>query len=232
MSKTATRPTALALTPAELRHSRYADALYAFRLSTCLRMSSGDDSGEPADDDALPAFPPRTRPEDMTDAERAAYYQHQARRHEDRNKDLLRITGGKYGDELRALLDERQALLDASRTETEKAVATAAKEARDKALAEVAPRLVTMAFNVALAELPEDDRKELIETLDPTKFVDQDGNVDTDKVRSVAERIAPAVKGSGERQDYGAGKRGTPPKSGVSVGAEMFAASRKKPTTH
>ena len=52
--------------------------------------------------------------QDMKPVEQAAYWQAQARKHEGRNRDLLKITGGKHGDDLQKLLDETDGMPDAS----------------------------------------------------------------------------------------------------------------------
>lgn len=175
-------------------------------------------------------FPENTPVREMTVDQKAAYYEHQARKHEDRNKDLLKITGGKYGDDLRTMLDEREKLVDAQRTDAERAVAEAKKAARDEVTREYGPKSVRAAFELLLGDIDEQERKDAIELLDLSKFLTETGDVDTAKVRKFASTItAPADKDTGkERQDYGAGRRGQQTKSGVSAGADLYAASRKK----
>ena len=161
----------------------------------------------------------------MTVEQRAAYHEHQARKHEQRNKDLLSITGGKHGADLRAELAELQRLRDAGLSDNERAVATAKTEGRREASLDTA----RMAFEFALGHNPDsNDQTDLIDTLDLTKVLTDDGKVDTAKVRAIAAKIAPADKGTGGgSHDYGAGRRGGTPRSGVGAGRDMYV-SRKK----
>lgn len=179
-------------------------------------------------------FPANTPVDQMTTDQQAAYYRHQARKHEDRNKDLLRLTGGKYGDDLKAIFDELETLRDEKRTDGEKAVEEARRAAREEVTREYGPKSVRTAFELLLGDMPDEDRNAEIELLDLSKFLTDSGDVDTAKVRSHAERIAPADKGQGnQRHDFGAGRRGAgPAKTGVSAGAELFAARKKSSTTN
>lgn len=188
---------------------------------------------DPADDKSGKGFPENTPVREMTVDQRAAYYEHQSRRHEDRNKELLKITGGKYGDDLRALLDEREKLVDAQRTDSERAVEDAKKATREATLREVGPKSVRTSFDLLLSDMDEQERNDAIDLLDLSKFLTETGEVDTAKVRKFASTItAPADKDKGtQRQDYGAGRRGHQAKSGVSAGADLYAAGRKKSTT-
>lgn len=186
-----------------------------------------------ADKSGGKGFPENTPVREMTVDQRAAYYEHQARKHEDRNKDLLKITGGKYGDDLKALLEERDKLVDAQRTDSERAVEDAKKAAREETLRELGPKSVRAAFDLLLSDMEEQERNDAIDLLDLSKFLSETGEVDTVKVRKFASTItAPADKDKGtQRQDYGAGRRGSQAKSGVSAGADLYAAGRKKSTT-
>ena len=181
----------------------------------------------PAADDK--GFPPNTPVAEMKPAEQAAYWRTQAQKHEGRNKELLGITGGKYGADLKAALDERERLLDSQRTDSEKAVEAAKREAAEAVAREYGPKSVRAAFNLLLGDMPQQDREAEIELLRLEKFLTADGEVDTDKVRQKAASIAPSVKD--RRHDYGQGRRGpaTAP-SGVAAGADRFAAKRNKST--
>lgn len=203
---------------------------------------SGSGDGTPGDggtgsnqggDTAADGFPANTPVDQMTADQQAAYYRHQARKHEDRNKELLRLTGGKYGDDLKAVFDELENLRDEKRTDGEKAVEEARRTAREEVTREYGPKSVRTAFELLLGDMPEQDRNAEIELLDLSKFLTDSGDVDTAKVRSHAEKIAPADKGQGnQRHDFGAGRRGAgPAKTGLSAGAELYAARKKSSTT-
>lgn len=174
-------------------------------------------------------FPSGTPVEQMTPDQQVAYYRHQARKHEDRNKDILKLTGGKYGDDLKAVFDELQTLRNEKLTDSEKAVEEAKRAAREEAAREFGPRMARLAFETALAH--RDDRDDLIAALNLTSVLTESGDVDTAKVRSIVEKIAPADKEQGQRHDFGAGRRGTGgTKTGVAAGAELYAARRKTST--
>lgn len=188
----------------------------------------------PADPPSDFGYPANTPVERMTPDQQAAYYRHQARKHEDRNKDLLRLTGGKFGDDLKAVFDELETLRDEKRTDSEKAVEEARRTAREEVTRDYGPKSVRTAFELLLGDMPEEDRNAEIELLDLSKFLTDSGDVDTAKVRSHAEKIAPADKGQGnQRHDFGAGRRGAgPAKTGISAGADLYAARKKSSTTN
>lgn len=195
--------------------------------------ASGDGDGN-AGGGSADGFPANTPVDKMTADQQAAYYRHQARKHEDRNKDILKLTGGKYGDDLKADLEELARLRQAQMTDGEKAVEEARRTARDEATREYGPKSVRTAFELLLGNMPDEDRNAEIELLDLSKFLTDSGDVDTAKVRSHAEKIAPADKGQGsnQRHDFGAGRRGAgAAKTGISAGAELYAAKKKSSTT-
>ena len=179
-----------------------------------------------------PPFPANTPVDNMTAEQRAAYWEHHAKKHEGRNKGLLALTGGKYGDALKAELDDLARLRDASRTDAERDVEAAKQATRAEVRQEYGTRLAAAEFRAALAHVEDDRRTQIIEGLSLEKYLTEDGDVDTDKVKSYAATIAPPDKDQGsQRHDFGAGRRGGGTKTGVGAGAELFAASRKKTTT-
>lgn len=176
-------------------------------------------------------FPPNTPVAEMTAEQQAAYYKDKATKHEGRNKELLKVTGGKYGDDLKNDLDELAKLRQSQLSDSEKAVEQAKSEARSATIREVGTAAARTVLELALGHDPENnDQSDLIDTLDLTKLVADDGKVDTAKVRALVNRIAPSDKGKGdERKDYGGGSRKTGSKPG-SVAAVMEArrAEREK----
>lgn len=177
-------------------------------------------------------FPPNTPVAEMTAEQQAAYWRHQARSHEDRNKQWQRTLGGKTIEQAAADQVELEKLRNDKRTDAEKAVEDAKKATRDEVRREFTPKLVEMAFNAALGHVEEQDRKDLIDNLDMTKFVNDNGDVDTAKVSQVASKIAPAAKGAGGTRDYGAGRResgsGAPDVSGTRSRMERALGRRPK----
>ena len=189
---------------------------------------AGDDSG-----DAARGFPANTPVADMTAEQQAAYWRTQSQKHEGRNKDLLAITGGRYGDDLRNELAAAEAARRDKLSADERAVEDARAQAREEATREFGPRSVRAAFNLLLGDMPQQERDAEIDLLDLSKFLNSDGDVDTDKVRRLADKIAPADKGQGNQpRNYGQGKHTRGQTSGVAAGAEMYAAGRNKSTTN
>lgn len=182
----------------------------------------------PKDDGKDLGFPKDTPVAEMTDKQAAAYWRHNSQKHEERNRGLLKLTGGRFGDDLKSDMDELATLRKAQMSDGEKAVADAeAKGRREASLA-----LVPQMFDVALAHVDEDRRKTLIAAIDKASVLNDDGTIDTDKVSTLANTLAPADKEKGKRDpDYGGGKRRESGTSGVSSGRDLFASRRKKSTS-
>lgn len=187
--------------------------------------STGGDAGKGTADDK--GFPANTPVAEMNADQRAAYWEDKAKKHEGRNKEILGITGGKYGDELRTILEERETLRQANLTDAQRQVEEAARTAREEATREFGPKSVRAAFDLLLGDMPEEERNAEIELLDLSKFLTQNGDVDTAKVRTFAQKIAPAVKGAGER-NYGQGQRGAGSASGLEAGRSRYKERRGK----
>lgn len=228
------------LTPA---HATWLAATLDRRLGkTDLQMKVDDGGGTddpPADggpgaEDDPPAFPANTPVKDMTAEQQAAYYKHQSARHETRNKDLLALTGGRYGDDLKAVFDELETLRKDKLTDSEKAVEDAKAATRTEVQREFGPKMAKIAFEAALSHIEDDaERTELISALNLTSVLTDDGDVDTAKVRSIVAKIAPADKGTGTRDDadYGAGRRRGEAGTGLSSGRDLYESRRKKSTS-
>lgn len=182
-----------------------------------------------AEADAPTGFPANTPRAQMKPAEQIAYDAHHGRKHEQRATEYREAAGGKTAAEVKADLAELATLRTAQMSDGEKAVDTARAEGRREASLALAPQM----FDVALAHVDENRRNVLIENIDLTKVLKEDGTVDTAKVQAIANSLAPADKGSGsnnEKHDFGAGRRGGGSKSGVNAGADLFNASRTKST--
>lgn len=178
--------------------------------------AGGTDTGK-----ADKGFPANTPVTEMTAEQQAAYWRDKSQLHEGRNKDLLKITGGKYGEDLQADLSELGTLRDKTRTDSERELEAAKNAAKAEVRQDLGTDSARMAFEFALGHDPENnDQSDLIETLDLTKVLTDDGKVDTAKVRAVVAKIAPTGKGKGgtaQDADYGAGRRrGEEAKSGQS----------------
>lgn len=154
-------------------------------------------------------YPANTKVEDMTLEQQVAYYRHQQQKHEGRNKELMRITGGKYGDDLAKQLEEGEKARRAQLSAEERRVEDAREEGRSTAISTASRQLAAQFFDVSLDHVEEDQRKVLLETIDLASVVNSDGTIDTDKVKRVAGILAPKdAKSTNRDRDYGGGRRG------------------------
>lgn len=131
-------------------------------------------------------FPPNTPWRDMQPAEQVAYWQHQARKHEQRVREQ-----GDY-DQLRQKAEQYEALVAASQTEHERAVAEARRHGHAEALAAAGGQLVEQWLRAAAAgRLGEESVNALLAGLDRQRFLTAQGGVDTDKVYALVNSVAP-----------------------------------------
>lgn len=146
---------------------------------------------------------------DGTDWEaEAKKWKSQSRKHEDRAK--ANATAAKELDELKR----------ASASDQEKAIQAAKDEAKAEAVKGLAPRLVAAEIkSVSAGRMTDRQREALLEGLDATKYLTDDGQVDTDKVTALIDGIAPksdkdadepgkGKNGKGRFPDLGQGRRG------------------------
>ncbi|WP_087507919.1 hypothetical protein [Cellulomonas iranensis] len=139
---------------------------------------AGDQGGEDR------GFPADTPIAEMTDAQQAAYWRHQARKHEGR---------ANRAADYDAVVAERDRLRQASLSDAEKAIEDAREEGRQAALAEARPKLVESAFRGLAGQrsLPAEQIDTLWEGVNPTAFLTDTGEVDTDKVTRYLGAITP-----------------------------------------
>lgn len=172
---------------------------------------TGDDGGQDKD----LGFPKDTPVAEMTAEQKAAYFEHKASKEESRRKGLSKVVGGKTAEQLAADLKELEELRTGRLSDNEKAIKEAADTARAEERGKVGGKLVTAEFKAALAHVDADRRSALIEGLNldipdvARKYLNDDGDVDADKVKKYADSIAPPDTGTQpqRRRDYGAGQR-------------------------
>lgn len=110
---------------------------------------------------------------------------------------------------------ELETVKAASMSEQEKAVAQAAAEARSATLAEFGGRLAAAEVKVAAAgKLDDQQLTTLLDTVDLTKFLTEDGEVDAERVRAFVDGIAPKPADNPFQPDLGQGARGGTPALG------------------
>lgn len=132
----------------------------------------------------------------------------EARKWEKRAKD----NGAKakeFGDKAKELDTLRQA----SMSEAEKAVAEAEKRGHATATSEFSQRLVRSQFD-ALAGRRNPDVKtdEILEIIDLSKFVGEDGEPDSKAIQDAVERLVPEAAGQSRPPGFDSGSRTPPPK--------------------
>lgn len=138
---------------------------------------------------------PETAPDTGTDlTAELEKWKAQARKHEDRAKANS------------AAAKELEKLREQSMTDQERAVEEARKAARAEALAEVGASRVDDAVRVAAAGRPV-DVDALLDGLDRSRFLNEDGQPDRDAITSWVDRIAPATDPTTQRVDLGQGAR-------------------------
>jgi len=207
-------------------------------------IMGGDDSGDGGDDDASgdgsasstasePGFPANTPLEQMTAEQREAYWKHYARRNEDRVKAFGKLTPEELTT-LREKASQVDALTAASRSDMEKAVDEARQTTQREADAKYLPLLAETAFRVAIGDRrPQNEVDDFIADLNLSRFLTDDGQVDTAKVLSRVEQFAPAT---GNRRSpagptvFGLGaptpQRPAPGEQGRAMAAKRFGAKQ------
>jgi hypothetical protein len=145
-------------------------------------------------------FPANTPVKDMQPAEQAAYYKHQNRKAEDR----LRSFGDVTPEKLLELTRERDELLKANQSESEKAIEDAKEQGRAEVRAVLAAERVRSALASALTgRVPDADA---LLDLDRSVFVKGD-KADTDAIKAWVEKHSTeskATKGAGVVPSQGA----------------------------
>lgn len=147
----------------------------------------------------------------------------------DKWKALARKHEAESKKNAKALEDARKA----SMSETEKAIADAKDEGRREATLSTGAKLVDAEIRaVAAGRMTDAQRTTLLEGLDRSLFLTDDGDVDTDKVARFVDGIAPKAdaddKSKKKFPDMGQGRRQGGAGPSVSSGRELFAARRGK----
>lgn len=155
------------------------------------------------EDLGYPASTPQT---EMSAEQQLAYWKHKARVHENRDK-----SRSDY-DELKATAEKYQQLVAASQTDHERAVAEARRQGRAEAMTETGTQLVDGWLRVAIGDrMPKESVDALLGPLDRTKFLNQSGAVDTDRVYAYAATVVPAQAQQQSGQQPPAGQGGQQP---------------------
>ena len=115
-------------------------------------------------------------------------------------------------DDLKAKAAKAEAFEQANATDLEKAAKAAREEGRNEALREATPRLVRAEFRAAAkGVLSSEQLTELLEDVDLSRFVSEDGSVDEKKIEKKIAALAPPKRDEEPAPrfpDLGGGKRG------------------------
>lgn len=171
-------------------------------------------------------FPENTPWRDMTLGEQVEYWKANARKHEQNNKAMSDYA------ELKAKAEKLAEIEQANMTEQEKAVTAAAKEAREATLKEVGARLVDAQFTVAAAGRMDAERlSALLEGVDRTRFMKDDGSADADRVKAFVDSVAPAAKQQEQHHEFGQGSRQGSAAPSVEAGMALYKQLNPQPTS-
>lgn len=136
-------------------------------------------------------YPDNTPVKDMTIEQQAAYHRHTSRKHERRAKQLEPLA------EKARLYDE---LIEKGKTPDQRAIDAAANAAVEAARAEAVEKYAIPAVRAQLQafrpNLTSDEIDELVEDVDMSKFITDDG-VDVDRIKRLADKLS-APTGSGD----------------------------------
>lgn len=147
-------------------------------------------------------FPADTPLTEMTAEQQASYWKHQARKHE------TAVKARSDYDELKSQASQYQALLRTTQTDQERAVADARTQAAQEATAAARSKYGAMAVDAQITfatagRLSDDQRSALLEGLDRSRFLTDNGDVNTEAIGKFVDRMAPA-----KPVDMGQGRRG------------------------
>lgn len=173
---------------------------------TAPETGTPDDSATPSTDP-----PPADPPAEVDWQAEAEKWKATSRKNEDRAK--------ANASAAKELADLKTSMM----SDTEKAVELARQQARAEALAEVGGELVDAAVRTAVADRGV-DVDALLEGLDRTRFLTDEGKADTAAIGEWVDRIIPKSTGV---PDLGQGTRGTPG-SQVPLGSDPLEAILRK----
>jgi hypothetical protein len=160
-------------------------------------MSESTAASTPAETSATDqgevTYPQGTAVADMTVEQQAAYWQAQARSHEKQWKALKGTDEGQLKKQLREAQKELETFRQASMTDQEKAVEEAKNWARTETLKQLGTHLVNAEFRAQAAgrDITAERLAVLLEDLDMSKYLTDEGQVDTERVAKKVDALAP-----------------------------------------
>lgn len=202
----------------------------AMRKPFYVRFAEGDEGGQGGGGNGNDGgtgkvyehgYPKETPVAEMSDKEQAAYWKFHARKHEST------ANARSDYDQLKADAEKWRQAQDDKKTPDQKAIDAAAEAARVEERNKVAPRLVRAEFKAQGVGVDPDILAVFLEDLDPMKYLDKDGDVDTEKVKGRIEKLTPK-KQQQQRRDNHQGYRKNDGVTGTAAGRDLFASRNKK----
>jgi hypothetical protein len=167
-------------------------------------------------------FPDDTPLAEMTPEQQTAYWKHKARKHENTVKSLPKDFEQIKADAA-AFRKSQQTPDQAKEEELRNSIR---EEVRKDLLKQNAPKLVSAEFKSLVGDkLPAKTLNAFLEDLDHTKFITDDGEVDTERVKTRVEALVPedAPPANQQRQSRThQGRRPGATGSGISAGRQLF----------
>lgn len=182
--------------------------------------TSGESNDDENNQNTDKGFPAETPVAEMTAEQQAAYWKYHSRKHETLAKsredyDALKAAADKWAAHEKASKPADQVKAEEEAEEARKAAEKAVK-------AKYATKLVTAEFKAATAgRIKPEDLTEILEDLDLTKYLNDEGDVDTDRVTKKAAIIAPETRSTGTRRGHQS-RRENDKGSSVSSGRDLY----------
>lgn len=166
-------------------------------------------------------YPKDTPVVEMTEKEQIAYWKFHSRQHEGVAK-----SRADYDQQKSDAEKWRQAQKD-QMTPDQKAIDAAAEAARADERKKVAPRLVKAEFKALGKEVPKEILEAFLEDADPLKYLDEHGEVNTEKVQKRVDALTPKTEQRDRRPNH-QGYRRTDGVTSVTAGRSLYADRNKK----
>lgn len=167
-------------------------------------------------------FPADTPVADMTAEQQAAYWKYHSRKHE-----TLAKAREDY-DQMKALAEKwtehEKASKPADQVKAEEDAEEIRKAAEKAVSAKFATKLVTAEFKAATAgRIKSDDLTEILEDMDLTRYLNDDGEVDVERVTKKAAIIAPETRSSNGTRRTHQQRRTSDTSSSIESGRDLYA---------
>jgi hypothetical protein len=175
-------------------------------------------AGPPEGDKGFPDGTPLT---EMTDAQKAAYWQHYARKHEDTVKGFKGLTPQQVAD-LQSKVETLETEKMSADEKTLKAVRDeAAKQAKAEAEAEYLPQIRAAKVQSIASQIVQGDKlSAFMDIVDTTRLLGEDGQVDESKVMGYLTAMYGTTPPAGPRwQNFGQHSPPPPPQRAGAGGA-------------